>query len=118
MLTRLLKVDKSKFANARYYEDKYNLTRGVFIKIFNLYNVLSFQTIFKKLHSEYDEPLGDTPGMNYQRIQQITSTGVDYDTLENDSFPQLKIENSLMVHQLFSELKKSLDMKTSKISFF
>jgi hypothetical protein len=105
MLLRLLKIDYTHLKNAKFFEDKYGLTRSTFIKIFNLYSVLSFKTIFKELHKNYEEPLGETPGMSYKAIRDIKSSGIDYKTLENDSFPQLKIENSLMVHQLFKDLK-------------
>jgi hypothetical protein len=47
-------------------------------------------------------------------LPKITYSGVDFETLENESFPQLKMENTLLVQKLFNELKKSLDVKTSK----
>ena len=53
------------------------------------------------MHSSFEEPLGDTPGMVYNKVPEIHESGIDLDTLENDSFPQLKIENSLMVKKLF-----------------
>ena len=48
------------------------------------------------------------------KINEHMRAGIDFDTLENDSFPQLKMENTLLVQRLFEDLKKSLDVKTSK----
>jgi hypothetical protein len=50
------------------------------------------------------------------KINEHMRAGIDFDTLENDSFPQLKMENTLLVQRLFEDLKKSLDVKTSKFS--
>ena len=52
--------------------------------------------------------------MIYRKVLDVQASGIDINTLENDSFPQLKIETSLMVKQLFSDLKMSLDQKTGK----
>lgn len=68
ILARMLKLDHHNLKNAKYFEQKYDLTRETFIKIFNLYSVLSFKTIFKRIHGGYEEPLGETPGMVYKRI--------------------------------------------------
>lgn len=62
-------------------------------------------------------PLGETPGADYSKLPAVTSAGVDFDTLEQDAFPQLKMENTLLVQKLFQELQKSLDIKTSKFYF-
>jgi len=101
MLSRLFKLDFFHLRNAKYFEAKYELSRENFIKIFNLYSVLSFKTIFKRIHSSFEEPFGETLGVNYTKLPEILNSGIDVDTLENDSFPQLKIENSLMVEKLF-----------------
>lgn len=52
--------------------------------------------------------------MIYRKVLDVQASGIDINTLENDSFPQLKIETSLMVKQLFSDLKMSLNQKTGK----
>lgn len=68
ILARILRLDYHHLKNARYFEKKYQLTRTTFIKIFNLYSVLSFKTIFKRIHNGYEEPLGETPGMIYKKV--------------------------------------------------
>lgn len=50
-------------------------------------------------------------------MSEVIEPGIDFYTLENDSFPQLKMENTLLVIRLFDDLKKSLDVKTKLLTF-
>ena len=63
------------------------MTRDKFLKIFNLFVVLSYVTVFKRIHKGYATPLGNTPGCDYTKLPEINQSGIDFDTLENDSFP-------------------------------
>lgn len=77
----MLKLEKDKFDRMGEYESKYNLTREKFLKIFNLYSVLSFISLFKKIHSSFERPLADTPGADYSRLPEIKMAGIDFETL-------------------------------------
>lgn len=83
--------------NSTKYEVLYGITRNTFIRIYHLYKTLSFLTAVKHIHKDFKEPLGDTPGADYRKVAALISSGVDLETLINDSFPSLKIENSLFV---------------------
>lgn len=73
-----------------------------FLKIFNLFSVLSFITILRKTGDASDCP-------------EITDVGIDLETLQQDSFPQLKMENTILIQKLFMNINNCLDVKTSKL---
>jgi hypothetical protein len=101
IIQKVFALEHKSFLRRAEFEKKHNLTRKKFLSIFNLYCVLSYITIMKRIHKGYAEPLGETPGVSYTKLPQIKHTGVDFQTLEDDSFPQLKMENTLLVQKLF-----------------
>jgi len=50
VLQQVLRLEKNKFHRMGEYESIYGLSREKFLKIFNLYSVLSFISLFKKIH--------------------------------------------------------------------
>lgn len=56
----------------------------------------------------------NTVGLN---LDDLDIEGVDFDTLKDDGFPQLKFENALVIQRLFESIKKDLDLKTRKLPF-
>jgi Ca2+-binding EF-hand superfamily protein len=95
----------------------HGLNRQEFLKIFNLYHSLSFITIFKRIHKDYPCPLGNTPGISYRQLDDIKESGIDMDTLRNDAFPQLRIENTMFVTKLFEDMELELDLKSRLLKF-
>ena len=56
-MQKLLQLESKNFEKAAHYEQKFGLSRQKFLKIFNLYSVLSFLTIFRKI-SQLQEQAG------------------------------------------------------------
>lgn len=117
ILERLLKIDQPILAQTKHFQVRHNLTHMQFLKVFNLYQAISFMTAFNRIHSKYPVPMGRTPGANYRRLDDIRDSGVDMETLRNDSFPQLKLENTIFVEQLFEDMALELDLHTRLLSF-
>jgi hypothetical protein len=68
---QLLQIEYKNLEKAPEYEKLHGLTRDKFLKIFNLFLVLSHITVFKRIHKGYDEPLGVTPGCDYTKLPEI-----------------------------------------------
>jgi len=45
--------------------------------------------------------MGETPGTDYRKIPLILESGIDFTTLQEDSFPCLVGENSIFVCRFY-----------------
>lgn len=102
ILMKLHEINKVYLERASYFETKFDLSRMDFLKIYNLFSVLAFITILRKTGETSDCP-------------EIADVGIDLETLQQDSFPQLKMENTILIQKLFMNINNCLDVKTSKL---
>jgi hypothetical protein len=85
IMLQLLKQENGNYQRAAEYEQKYAMDRAKFLKIFNLYSVLSFITIFNKVQSLSTAVATGTDSAG--QMGDVTRSGIDFNTLESQAFP-------------------------------
>ena len=55
--------------------------------------------------------------VNNPNLIPLNTGGINLDVLMNQGFPQLKLENELVIEKIFAIIAPSMDLKTGRMPF-